>query len=118
MAFYSINKRLRGERTVYSTSVKQKNKGKIVFSKSKAFTSLRWEDLNISGKPSLCNCGVKAGDIEINAFRFSNCENRAYLVHVDELSAMLDEKDRKLLLNFLAAPFSPKNIGHRCILVH
>ena len=118
MAFYSINKRLRGERTVYSTSAEQKNKGKIVFSKSKAFTSLRWEDLNISGKPSLCNCGVKAGDIEINAFRFSNCENRAYLVHVDELSAMLDEKDRKLLLNFLAAPFSPKNIGHRCILVH
>jgi hypothetical protein len=47
MAFYSINKRLRGERTVYSTSVKQKNKGKIVFSKSKTFTSrspaLKWE---------------------------------------------------------------------------
>ena len=46
MAFYSINKRLRGERTVYSTSVKQKNKGKIVFSKSKTFTSrtsaLKW----------------------------------------------------------------------------
>lgn len=39
MTFYSINKRLRGERTAYSTSVKQKNKGKIVFSKFKSFTS-------------------------------------------------------------------------------
>ena len=46
MAFYSINKRLRGERTVYSTSVKQKNKGKIVLSKSNTLTSrtaaLKW----------------------------------------------------------------------------
>lgn len=46
MAFYSINKRLRGERTVYSTSVKQKNKGKIGLFKSKTFTSrtaaLKW----------------------------------------------------------------------------
>ena len=46
MAFYSINKRLRGEQIVYSTSVKQKNKDKIVFSKSKTFTSrtaaLKW----------------------------------------------------------------------------
>ena len=53
MAFYSINKRLRGERTVYSTSVKQKNKGKIVFSKSKTFTSLLWGDLNISASTIL-----------------------------------------------------------------
>ena len=52
MAFYSINKRLRGERTVYSTSVKRKNKGKIVFSKSKTFTSrtaaLKWARALIS----------------------------------------------------------------------
>jgi len=42
MAFYSINKRLRGERTVYSTSAEQKNKGKIVFSKSKITISRLW----------------------------------------------------------------------------
>lgn len=52
MAFYSINKRLRGELAVYSTSVKQKNKGKIVFSTSKTFTSitaaLKWSRALIS----------------------------------------------------------------------
>lgn len=46
MAFYSIYKRLSGERTVYCTSVKQKNKGNIVLSKSKTFISrtatLKW----------------------------------------------------------------------------
>tara|TARA_R110001606_G_scaffold384449_1_gene547367 strand:+ start:165 stop:671 length:507 start_codon:yes stop_codon:yes gene_type:complete len=46
MAFYTVKKRLRRDRAVYSTSVTQKNKGKIVFSKSKTFTSktaaLRW----------------------------------------------------------------------------
>lgn len=61
MAFYSINKRLRGERTVYSTSVKQKNKGKIVFSKSKSktFTSrssaLKWARALISQLEADCS---------------------------------------------------------------
>lgn len=96
MAFNSINKRLRGERTVYSTSVKQKNKGKIVFSKSKTFTSrtsaLKWARGLIT-QLEADETSLVAGYKDIAAFNYI------------EASYMFEERERKLLLKFLAAPF-------------
>ena len=40
---------------------------------------------------------VKAGDIELNIFRLGNRQSSPYLVHVDDLSALLEKKRKNAM---------------------